>query len=770
MTALRHVTVALVLAMTALATPPASALAEPTPIDDPIPEKPTPSALTLTLEEFASFPKTEPIPPPTDQRLVRWARINYLGELPDGSGRLYVNDLNGKLYLLGKSGGQPREYLDVGATFAPDFISGRGLGSGFGFAAFHPDFARNGKFYTVHTEWGDALTTKTPDLPPQPGVRFHGVITEWTATDPRAGTFSGTRREMLRLGFSGQIHGIQQIDFNPTARRGDPDFGLLYIAAGDGGRGVSSDDPQNLAVPHGKILRIDPFGTNGANGRYGIPAANPFTGRPGALGEIYALGMRDPHRFSWDPQAGNRMFLGHIGEHAIEAIYDVGAGDNLGWSEREGPFLFDKADRCNLYTLPDNDAEFGYTYPVAAYDHDPPPGHPCTSDSGHAVVGGFVYRGRQLPLLRGKYLFGDIVDGQVFFTVAAEMREQTGRRATIHKPLLADATGKRVTMQELAGHNRVDLRFGRDAAGELYVLSKANGKIWKVTKAAWALPDVVPSLRDDVVAAYDFEHPLPGDPAQEQDQGLSGTNIALVNGGAAMRVADRAYRGSKNALQTRQVEPATAGNDDWKAGIYGENGVPTLRAFNGVQGVTIMGWFKMLGTGPAPNSNTEDPADFFNAIGLAGVLSGNSQGHDVRALLELITVNGELRVVALARRVDGSSSQTFAANRPWQQILPKDRWVFLAATFDFDTATMKLYRNGRPLDGFNTVAGDPWGVEGDPEPDVTSATDPRGIKIGGSYPQNTREQNPCDCRMDGLMFLDRVASAGEIRAQYERLR
>ncbi|WP_327590616.1 PQQ-dependent sugar dehydrogenase [Nonomuraea sp. NBC_00507] len=759
-----------VLLATVLCASPATAQAEPTPLDDPIPEKPTSSGLTLTLEEFASFPKTDTTPAPTDPRLVRWARINYLGELPDGSRRLYVNDLNGKLYFLDKSGGRPREYLDVGATFAPDFISGRGLGSGFGFAAFHPEFGRNGTFYTVHTEWGEALTTKTPDLPPQPGVRFHGVITEWTATDPKASTFSGTRREVLRLGFSGQIHGIQQIDFNPAARPGDKDYGLLYIAAGDGGRGVSSDDPQNLAVPHGKILRIDPSGTNGANGRYGIPAGNPFVSRPGALGEIYAYGMRDPHRFSWDPNAGNRLFLGHIGEHAIEAIYDVGAGDNLGWSEREGSFLFNKADRCHLYTLPDNDAEFGYTYPVAAYDHDPPPGHSCTSDSGHAVVGGFVYRGLKLPLLHGKYLFGDIVDGQVFFTVAAQMREETGHRATIYKPRLVDAAGKQVTLQDLAGHSRVDLRFGRDAVGELYVLSKANGKIWKVTKAGWTPPDVLPSLRDDLVAAYDFEHPVAGDPAKERDQGLSGTDITLVNGGAAMRVADRAYRGSTYALQTRQVEPATAGNDDWKAGIYGETGVPTLRAFNAVQGVTIMGWFKMQGTGPAPNSNTADPADFFNAIGLAGVLSGNSQGHDVRALLELITVNGELRVVALARRVDGGSSQTFAAGRPWQEILPRDQWVFLTATFDFDTATMKLYRNGRPLDGFSTVAGDPWGVEGDPEPDVTSATDPRGIKIGGSYPQNTREQNPCDCRMDGLMFLDRVASPGEVRAQYELMR
>ncbi|WP_219463704.1 PQQ-dependent sugar dehydrogenase [Nonomuraea rhizosphaerae] len=464
--------------------PPAAAM-DSTPLDDPIPENPTPSGLTLTLTPYASFPKTETTPAPTDARLVRWARINNLGTIPDGTNRQFANDLNGKLYLV--RDGQPQEYLDVAATFAPDFLSGRGLGSGFGYAAFHPDFARNGKFYTVHTEWDAALTTKTPDLTPQPGTRFHGVITEWTATNPRADTFAGTHREMLRLGFNGQIHGIQQIDFNPTARRGSPDHGLLYIAAGDGGRGASSDDPQNLAIPHGKLLRVDPLGTNSANGKYGIPASNPFVSRPGAIGEIYAYGMRDPHRFSWDTQAGNRLFLGHIGEHAIEAIYEVRSGGNLGWSEREGPFVYSKADRCHLYTLPDDDASFGYTYPMAAYDHDPPPGHSCTADSGHAVAGGFVYRGSRLPALYGKYLFGDIVDGRVFFTVAGQMRTG-GPRATLYTPKLVDPAGNAVTMQTLAGDTRVDLRLSRDGAGELYLLSKANGKIWKVTGACWTAP------------------------------------------------------------------------------------------------------------------------------------------------------------------------------------------------------------------------------------------------------------------------------------------
>ncbi len=117
-----------------------------------------------------------------------------------------------------------------------------------------------------------------------------------------------------------------------------------------------------------------------------------------------------------------------------------------------------------------------------------------------------------------------------------------------------------------------------------------------------------------------------------------------------------------------------------------------------------MGWFKMTGTNPSLNSTTPAPNDRFNAIGLAGVLSGNSDGHGVRALLELINVNGELRLVALGRRIDEGASQTFAASQDWQRMLPQGQWVHLAATFDYTTGEMALYKNGQPLDGFYTTA------------------------------------------------------------------
>lgn len=127
----------------------------------------------------------------------------------------------------------------------------------------------------------------------------------------------------------------------------------------------------------------------------------------------------------------------------------------------------------------------------------------------------------------------------------------------------------------------------------------------------------------------------------------------------------------------------------------------TLRAFSATAGTTVMGWFKLNMDSPSPNSTTADPDDRYNAIGLAGVLTGDSDGHGVRALLELIDVDGELRLVALGRRLDGGNSQTFAATRDWRELLPV-KWVHLAATFDFDTGALALYRNGEPVDGFYT--------------------------------------------------------------------
>lgn len=434
--------------------------AQEQPVADPAPT-PTPSSLRLTLEEFATIPASGSAPVPS-------TRIVYLSEIPDDSGRLVVPDLNGKVWLLVNR--QPIEFMDVADEFR-DFATAPGIGTGLAFITFHPDYADNGLFYTAHSESGVALTTKTADFPYPGEVLLQGVVTEWKMDDPAAYRFSGTHRELMRIGLLRDNHGMQQLGFNPTAQPGDADYGMLYIAMGESERPDNwSDAPQNLSMPHGKIMRIDPLGNNSANGQYGIPADNPFVGMEGAMGEIFAYGMRNPHRFSWDPATG-KMYVGMLGESTLEMVFELEAGDNLGWNLREGHFLFNKADPANVYPLPENDG-LDYVHPVAVYDHD----------DGNAIVLGFPYRGDTVPELQGKLLFGDIRHGHIRYVEIDEM--QRGQApAEVFELILHDGEGNRTTMKELSGNApRVDLRFGFDANGEIYVLSKANGMIWKIAQ------------------------------------------------------------------------------------------------------------------------------------------------------------------------------------------------------------------------------------------------------------------------------------------------
>jgi hypothetical protein len=430
------------------------------PVENPIPEVPIESGVSLVLEEVATVPAFQDTAP--------MARINHLSEVPDGSGRLAVPDLFGSLYLIAE--GVPSEYLDLAAEF-DDFVNSPGLGAGFGSVSFHPEFAENGLFYTVHTEAGAALDEQTPDLPGPETPAVHGVITEWMADDPSADSFVGSHREVVRIGYATALHGLQEINFNPIASPDDDDYGLLYIGSGDGERVPNwTDGPQDPGKPQGKILRIDPRGSDSTNGEYGVPASNPFVDEVGSLGEIFALGLRNPHRFSWDPDDG-RMFLGHIGEQVIDSIYEVRAGDNFGWNEREGSYRFDRSDPANVYPLPDDDETYGFTYPVVELDNP---------RDARSVVGGFVYRGDKVPELEGRYVFGDVLSGAIRFTNAAEMVRGSDR-AQPYDLGLVDTDGRPFDLP--AGSRGPDMRLGQDASGELYVLSKATGEIWKVVGA-----------------------------------------------------------------------------------------------------------------------------------------------------------------------------------------------------------------------------------------------------------------------------------------------
>lgn len=431
-------------------------------IADPIRKPVKFDGLTVSLKEITTFPAT------SDNGRSPLARITKLDYQP-GPGTIFVNDLNGKLYAL--KNGKPELYMDI-AKLKAKFIHKPGLATGFGSFAFHPNFAKNGFLYTTHTE--PPRTEKaTFGYPDSIKATVQWVLTEWKVKDPAAEIFEGSGRELFRVDMVSGIHGVQEITFNPLAKPGDEDFGLLYIGVGDGGC-VENGFP-SLALSKetvwGTILRIDPLGHNSANGNYGIPSHNPYSGvqHGGVAPEIYASGFRNPHRITWTKRG--EMLACNIGQHHIESVNLITPGRDYGWPTREGRFVIDPlGDINNVYPLPADDSIYEFTYPVAAFDHD----------EGAAITGGFEYWGTTIPLLYGKYLFGDIPSGRLFHLNTADIEQ--GRLADINEWRIT-LNGVLTTLVEACGNGRVDLHFGRDAQGELYILTKADGKLYKITGA-----------------------------------------------------------------------------------------------------------------------------------------------------------------------------------------------------------------------------------------------------------------------------------------------
>lgn len=423
----------------------------------------------------------------------RVARLNLLTHAGDGSGRLFVNDMRGKLYVILNE--KASVYMNLKNLVCPGF-SDETSQQGFSYFAFHPEFAKNGIFYTIHSE---EKNNRIPDFPVTKTIfdskgkviesSHHEVIREWKATNPAANTFSGTFREILRIEKPYPDHNIGQLSFNPNPKPGNADYGMLYIAVADGGSDgfpVSDTDPlnngQDLGTPLGKILRINPFGNNSANGKYGIPKDNPFVKdgspniSPKKLGEIWAYGLRNPHRFSWDMGGEGKMLIVDIGQAFIEEVNLGIKGANYGWGNREGTWVIDEKNENVLFPLPKNDADYGYTYPVAQYEHDKPPNW-----SGYyavAIAGGYVYRGKAIPELVGQYIFADFCNDGRFFHVPVNQLVN-GKQAKIKELRLFD--GKRETsFLKIVGSERSDVRFGIDEAGEIYVTSKSDGKVRKL--------------------------------------------------------------------------------------------------------------------------------------------------------------------------------------------------------------------------------------------------------------------------------------------------
>jgi len=320
--------------------------------------------------------------------------------------------------------------------------------------------------------------------------------------------------------------------FNPVARRGDADWRVMYLGAGDSGGGDQRDsrriNAQRLDTLVGKILRIVPdlslhtdTSTVSDNGRYLVPRDNPFASTPGARKEIWAYGFRNPHRLTWDvdpaDRANNHLLAASIGLHSWESVYVVHKGANYGYSEREGTEVLQGPDNT-MAKLPAVDeipvrisdtvtnGTIVPTYPVVEYPH--------TAAGGDAIAGGFVYRGKALPALRGKYIFADISTGRIWYADYKEMlAADDGKAATlaamhdVHLKWSAPGEGAEREypsafpmvlaaykarggtdpdlpgISTVSGPGRADVRFAVDAAGELYFLSKSDGMIRAVTAA-----------------------------------------------------------------------------------------------------------------------------------------------------------------------------------------------------------------------------------------------------------------------------------------------
>ena len=217
------------------------------------------------------------------------------------------------------------------------------------------------------------------------------------------------------------------------------------------------------------VLRIDPAGRNSRNGRYGIPAINPFAkdNDEASLGEIFCRGFRNPNRICWTPDG--KMLITDIGHANAEEINIGIAGAEYGWPEREGTFLINhRGEMKVVYNLPADDPTLHYTYPVAFYDHD----------EGNAISGGFVYSGTAIPLLSGKYIFGDIVNGRVFYV---ENKDLTlGKQAPVQE-MEIQLAGTTTSFQELSGSKKTDLRFGIGLNNDFYLYTKADGKIYRIS-------------------------------------------------------------------------------------------------------------------------------------------------------------------------------------------------------------------------------------------------------------------------------------------------
>ena len=337
----------------------------------------------------------------------------------DGSGRLFVVEQAGRIRVLSKAGTvATTPFLDLRSRVS--CCGERGLLG----LAFHPSYRTNGRFYVSYTDGGGAL-----------------VIAEYRRSRTNANRAVTTERRLLRIPHPGFAnHNGGQLAFGPD--------GFLYIGTGDGGSG--GDPPgngQNRATLLGKLLRIAPNVTT-STPAYRVPSTNPWAKSATIRHEIWAYGLRNPWRFSFDRKTGD-LWIGDVGQDRFEEIDRArrsaggGRGANFGWSQFEARSCF-KAP-CTTT---------GKTFPLAVYEH---------GANGCSVTGGYVYRGAGSPALAGRYLFGDYCSGRVWAVSA-------GGAAT-QRPVLLQDTSLAISA------------FGQDEAGELYVADYGGGRVYRISGA-----------------------------------------------------------------------------------------------------------------------------------------------------------------------------------------------------------------------------------------------------------------------------------------------
>ena len=441
---------------------------------DPFPTPNAQEVIVVGVEEFATLPDFSDKP----------AQMRTINSQPD-SDNLFVSDMTGLLYRVDATG-SATVYLDLTDSKWSTMIDGTWRESGIESFALHPEFSQKGKpgYGKIYTSIDLFKDDKQVDYPSAADEPHHpSILLEWTAEDINSAKYDGGMpTELLRIEQPFQSHNGGDMDFNPLSKPGDADYGLLYIAFGDGG---SAGDPlkaaQNLGLPQGKIMRIDPLGDNSANGKYGIPSDNPFVNNPDALPEIYAYGLRNPQQFAWDSKTGAFM-TSDIGQVAIEKVSLVEAGDNLGWSIWEGSFAFagniEGVDETEVRSDP------SVRYPIAEFDHIDPLLLPASAATGLAVV-----RDSGVAEIEGHILFGDLITGEMF-AVPADKQHLYNGQSENRRVLFDDGSGEAKTLLKIVQETyaergldepfRMDLRFASGADNQVYILNKYDGIIRRI--------------------------------------------------------------------------------------------------------------------------------------------------------------------------------------------------------------------------------------------------------------------------------------------------